>query len=203
MTSRLLTLGHSTRSAEELLDLLVRYETTAVADVRSVPFSRWTPQFNQNPLKRALKERGISYVFLGKELGARSDDPTCYVDDKVQYRRLAATPAFRAGIERLIEGSARERIAIMCAEGEPLDCHRTILVARELIAAGAQVAHILPDGSLELHAASVRRLMERLKMLQPAFLESPEGLEDRVYASQEDRIAYVRSAARAEGEEQA
>lgn len=189
----LLTVGHSTRSVEEFTALLAEHRVTAIADVRSTPSSRWTPQFNQESLRAALKGSGISYVFLGKELGARSDDPTCYVDDKVQYRRLAATPPFRAGVERLIEGSTRERIAIMCAEGEPLDCHRTILVARELVAAGAEVAHILPDGSLEPHAATIRRLMGRLNMLQPAFFESAEDLEDRVYAAQEDRIAYVRN----------
>lgn len=198
----LLTIGHSTRSAEAFLDLLVRHSVTAIADVRSVPFSRWTPQFNQDALKRTLKQRGISYVFLGKELGARSDDPSCYVAGKVQYRRLAGTELFRAGIARLLEGSKTERIAVMCAEGDPLDCHRTILVARELRAAGADVAHILPDGCLEPHETSIRRLMQRLHLLQPTFLESPEALVERVYAEQEDRIAYVRTSGDPEDEEQ-
>lgn len=194
MTRTILTVGHSTRSVEEFVNLLNRYDVTAVADVRSMPFSRWTPQFNRDGLKHALKAQGISYVFLGRELGARSDDLSCYIDGKVQYRRLADTRLFRMGIERLLKGSKTERIAIVCAEGEPLECHRTILVARELQAAGADVAHILPDGSLEPHAASIRRLMQRLHLLQPAFLESPEDLVERVYSKQEDRIAYVRSA---------
>lgn len=189
----ILTVGHSTRSIEELIALLRQNGVTAIADVRSTPFSRWTPQFNREALQKALKAADISYVFLGAELGARSDDPSCYVADKVQYRRLAATAKFQAGIDRLAEGRHRERIAVLCAEGEPLDCHRTILVARELIAAGATVSHILPDGSLEPHDATMRRLMQRLHMLQPALLESPEDLLDRVYAEQESRIAYVRS----------
>lgn len=192
-TQTILTIGHSTRPLEAFLDLLIRHNVTAVADVRSVPFSRWTPQFNQDALKRALTARGISYVLLGKELGARSDDPTCYVGGKVQYRRLAETEGFGSALRRLLDGSVKERIAIMCAEGEPLDCHRTILVARELVAAGADVAHILPDGSLESHEATLRRLMGRLKMLQPAFFESAEGLVERVYAEQESRIAYVQA----------
>lgn len=201
-TERILTVGHSTRPVEGFIDLLLRHGVTSVADVRSVPFSHWTPQFNQHDLNSVLKKRGISYVFLGKELGARSDDPSCYVGGRVQYRRLAENRLFRSGIERLLRGSKTERIAIMCAEGEPLDCHRTILVARELIAAGVDVAHILPDGSLEPHDASIRRLMQRLRLLQPAFFESPEALEDRVYAAQEERIAYVRGVDSTDDEEQ-
>ncbi|MEZ4503018.1 MAG: DUF488 domain-containing protein [Dehalococcoidia bacterium] len=199
----LLTIGHSTRGLGSFLELLVSYQVTAVADVRSVPFSRWTPQFNQEGLRAALKQRGIAYVFLGTELGARSDDPSSYVEGRVQYRRLAESKIFQQGIKRLLEGSETQRIAVMCAEGEPLDCHRTILVARELDSAGADVAHILPDGSLEPHQASIRRLMKRLRLLQPAFFESPQGLEDRAYAEQERRIAYVRTSGETEFEAQA
>jgi uncharacterized protein (DUF488 family) len=120
------------------------------------------------------------------------------VDGKVQYRRLAETALFRSGIERLLDGSKTEHIAVMCAEGEPLDCHRTILIARELVAAGAEVAHILADGSLEAHDDTIRRLMGRLRLLQPALLESPEDLVERAYAEQERRIAYVRNQGAAE-----
>ena len=188
-----LTIGHSRQGVEEFLALLELHAVTAVADVRSVPFSRWTPQFNQDPIKSALRIRGLSYVFLGKELGARTDDPSCYVDGKVQYRRLAATASFQQGLQRVLDGSETQRIALMCAEGEPLDCHRTILIARELVSAGADVAHILLDGTVESHESAMRRLMRLLKMMQPRFLESPDSLMDRVYAEQESRIAYVQN----------
>lgn len=186
-----LTIGHSTRPLDVFLDLLVQHGVTAVADVRSVPYSRWQPQFNQEPLRSALGQREISYVFLGKELGARSEDRSCYVDGRVQYRRLAATDAFKEGLARVIDGSGKEHIALMCAEGEPLDCHRTILITRELAAAGVDVLHVLPNGTLERHADAMRRLLSKLKLLQQGFFESPEQLIERAYAEQEERIAYV------------
>jgi len=186
-----LTIGHSTRPLEEFLDLLLRHGVTAVADVRSVPFSRWQPQFNQDSLKRALAQRKIAYVFLGEELGARSGDPNCYVDGRVQYRLLAATDAFRLGLTRIIDGSSKERLALMCYEGDPLQCHRTILVARELVTCGLEVQHILPDGSLEPHLEMMRRLLVKLRLLQQGFFDSPESLIERAYAAQEKRIAYM------------
>ena len=193
------TIGHSTRPLEAFLDLLVRHGVTALADVRSVPYSRWQPQFNQDSLKRAMRQREIAYVFLGKELGARTEDRSCYVDGRVAYRRLAATDTFRQGLARVVEGSGKESIALMCAEGDPLDCHRTILIARELVADGLEVQHILPDGSLEPHVETMRRLLGKLRLLQQGFFDSPESLIERAYAEQEKRIAYVDRALVAEG----
>ena len=186
-----LTIGHSTRTSQAFGDLLVRHGITAVADVRSTPYSRWQPQFNQDSLRRALVQRTIAYVFLGRELGGRSTDRTCFVDGRVQYRRLAETTAFREGLARVVEGSHKERIALVCAEGDPLECHRTILVARELVASGLEVQHILPDGRLEPHADTVRRLLLKLRLLQQGFLDSPRDLVERAYVQQEKRIAYV------------
>src|SRR5713101_7111495 len=96
-----LTIGHSTHTIEKFADVLCHNRVTAVADVRSVPYSRFQPQFNRESLSRALKEHGIAYVFLGKELGARSEDKTCYENGRVQYRRLSQTRAFRSGLERV------------------------------------------------------------------------------------------------------
>ena len=189
-----LTIGHSTLTFEAFSDLLVRHGVTAVADVRSAPYSRWQPQFNRDSLKRALVEREISYVFLGEELGARTKDRSCYLNGRVQYRRLAATAAFREGLGRVMKGSSKERIALMCSEGDPVKCHRTILVARELVASGLDVRHILPDGSLEPHGETMRRLLGNLRLLQQGFLDSPESLIERAYAEQEERIAYVERA---------
>ena len=82
-------------------------------------------------------------MFLGRELGARPDDPACYEDGRVRYARLARTALFRRGLDRVVDGAHRHRLALMCAERDPLDCHRTILVARELARRGLDVAHIL------------------------------------------------------------
>lgn len=87
------TIGHSTQPWPALRKLLQRWRVTAVADVRSVPASRHTPQFNRDILSRSLSASGIKYVFLGDHLGARTDDLSCYVAGKVQYQRLAQTPA--------------------------------------------------------------------------------------------------------------
>ena len=100
----ILTVGHSDHSLKRFIDLLKRHGVTAVADVRSSPFSRLHNQFNREPLRESLNEQGIGYVFLGHELGARSKDPACYLDGRVQYRRLARTELFRRGLERVIRG---------------------------------------------------------------------------------------------------
>ena len=185
------TVGHSTHEFEDFVSLLELHGVDAVADVRSVPYSRWQPQFNREDLTEALKSQGIAYVFLGKELGARSDDPQCYENGRVQYRSLAETPLFQSGIKRVRDGSKSRRIALMCAEKDPLDCHRAILVARELVASGVDVAHILEDGSLEPHDETMKRLSKQLRLpAQDLFLTSEE-LEDQAYAAQEQRIAYV------------
>ena len=194
------TIGHSRHPLERFIALLHQHEIAAIADVRSMPYSRWQPQFNQAPLKHALAAAGISYVFLGKELGARSDDRSCYVDNRVQYRRLAATAAFHGGLGRLRVGVDSNRIAVMCAEGEPLECHRTILVARELEALGVSVLHILPSGETETHVDALRRLRRMLKVPEQDLFRSAEELLELAYAQQEARIAYVdQDAVKSEG----
>jgi uncharacterized protein (DUF488 family) len=194
-----LTIGHSTHVIERLIELLRAYAVTALADVRSTPYSRRHPQFNRDRLRDALKAAGIEYVFLGKELGARSEDDACYEDDQVQYSRLAQTPAFASGIGRLMEGSRKYRIAIMCAEHEPLHCHRTILVARHLARAGVRISHILRDGSLEPHAVTLARLIGGARGPEPDGPGEPDLFGWRVaeaaeqaYERQGRRIAYRR-----------
>ena len=189
--TRIFTVGHSTHALEDFVSLIEQQGVDAIADVRSVPYSRWQPQFNRENLAEALKARGIAYVFLGKELGARSDDPQCYENGQVQYRALAETPLFQSGIKRVRDGSKRRRIALMCAEKDPLDCHRTILVARELVASGVGVTHILENGSLEPHDETIKRLSEQLRLPAQDLFLTPEELENRAYAAQERRIAYV------------
>jgi uncharacterized protein (DUF488 family) len=185
------TVGHSNHSIEKFLGLLIANGITAVADVRSRPFSRRNPQFNKERLAATLTQHGIAYVFLGKELGARSEDPSCYENGRVQYPRLAATPAFKAGIERALAGAEKFRVALMCAEKEPLDCHRTLLVSRALESAGASVAHILADGSLEPQEKTMSRLIE-LVGLSKGDLFQPGDLIAAACRLREDKIAYVK-----------
>lgn len=193
------TVGHSTHSSSGFLSLLQKHAITAVADVRSMPVSRFTPQFNRYAVERILSEVDIKYVFLGKELGARTDDLTCYVDGRVQYDLLARTSDFVSGIKRLRNGSQSERIAIMCTEQEPLDCHRCVLVARVLEEDGIAVEHIHGDGHIEDHATAMRRLMANFGLDQEdLFRTSAERLQEAL-DRQEQRIAYVNEELRIDG----
>jgi uncharacterized protein (DUF488 family) len=188
------TIGHSNHPIDRFIALLQQHGIRAVADVRSTPYSRFNPQFRKERLQAALADAGIRYVFLGEELGARSKDPACYEEGgRVSYLRLAATDLFRRGIERLLTGMQNHRIAIMCAEREPLDCHRTILVARELEKAGAPVTHILADGSLEPHRHAMERLASSLKLADTDLFRTTDELIEDAYEKQGSQIAYVRS----------
>src|SRR5687767_4120005 len=134
MTPTLFTIGHSSHELDHFVDLLKRHNVSTVCDVRSKPYSRRNPQFNSGELRNFLFGNGISYVFLGRELGARSEDPSCYVEGKVEYERLAKTELFRTGLQWVREHSSESRLVLMCAERDPLECHRTILISRSLTA---------------------------------------------------------------------
>lgn len=191
MQNVVFTIGHSTQPAEHFIMLLRTHGVTAVADVRSKPYSRMNPQYNREDLRAALGEAGVSYVFLGKESGARSEDKTCYRDGKVQYGLLAQTEAFRQGITRVQEGAQNFRIALMCAEKEPLECHRTILVARYLELQGVEIRHILGDGRVESHRDVMNRLVRQLHLPEGDMFSSREDVVAEAYRLQEERVAYT------------
>ena len=158
------TIGHSNHAAVDFLALLHQHDVHAVADVRSVPYSRFNPQFNRDALRRDLTAAGIAYVYLGRELGGRSDDPACYVEGRICYERVAETQNFKDGLCRLEKGMADHRIALMCAEKDPLHCHRTLLVAQTLDLGGTSVEHIHSDGHLESHAHAMDRLLSAVRL---------------------------------------
>lgn len=193
MNDVLYTIGHSTHPAEKVVNLLREHGVTAVADVRSQPYSRMNPQFNREPFCSELKNAGIAYVFLGRELGARSEDRGCYAEGKVQYDRLAKTALFRIGLERVLQGMRDHRVALMCAEKDPLTCHRTILVCRHLVGRGVKVAHILEDGRLESHDDAVSRLLRELGLSESDLFRSRTEVLDEAYARRAQQIAYTES----------
>jgi len=163
-TKAVFTIGHSNHPLDGFLALLLQHGVTALADVRSVPHSRRHPHFNRKALAAALETRGIDYVFLGGELGGRPRDPALYEHGRVSYERVMRTEPFRAGIGRVLRGAARQSIALMCAEREPLDCHRTLLVARALDLWGLEIRHIHADGRVERHADAMDRLVEKFNL---------------------------------------
>lgn len=199
--AKVLTIGHSTHTIERFVELLRQHGVTALADVRSAPYSRFNPQFNKTALERSLRENGITYRFLGKELGARSDDPSCYENGRVRYRRLAKTSLFRAGIARVKKGMETHSVALMCAEKEPLECHRTLLVSRALEREGIPVTHIHADGRLEIHHDAMVRLLQLVGLPTSDLFRSEDELIEEACAKQEERIAYVDEAQTKEASE--
>jgi uncharacterized protein (DUF488 family) len=185
------TIGHSTHELEAFVSLLRQHGVEVIADVRSQPFSR-LPEYNRDVLDAALRREGFRYVPLNRELGARRDERDCYVDGQAVYERVARLPLFQDGLERLVRGAQQHRIAIMCAEKEPLDCHRTILVARHLRSHGLRIQHILADGSIEEHTDTERRLVRRMdvapNLFEPELTEA--DLIEQAYDARGRQIAY-------------
>ena len=155
----LFSIGHSNIPAARFAAMLQDAAVTAVADVRSVPNSRWFPWFSQKALAAQLSSIGIAYTAMGDTLGGRPRDDSLYRDGVADYEAMAKQPEFRAGLDRLQEIIARSRVCLMCAEREPLDCHRCLLVARRLAERGLTIGHILHDGTVESHAATEQRLL--------------------------------------------
>ena len=159
----LFTIGHSNLPAEQFLALLRAHGVTAIADVRSVPFSRRFPWFSSRPLAERLQSKGIVYVMVGDTLGGRPANPALYCDGVADYEAMAGTADFRAGLDRVVTEMTSRRVCLMCAEREPLDCHRCLLVSRALARRGWTIGHILADGSVEPHAATEERLLAGLR----------------------------------------
>ena len=192
MSQNLYTIGHSIHPLPQFLDLLKKYQISAICDVRSAPYSRWQPHFNREPLQQELKRHNIAYVFLGNELGARSSDSSCYdAEGRVQYGRLAQTDAFRRGMGRVLDGMKNYRMALMCVEKDPLTCHRTILVCRHLRRdSDLSILHILDDGTIETHEESEMRLLKLARMEQADLFKSMHEQLEEAYDHQGRRIAY-------------
>ena len=143
------TVGHSNHDLDRFFDLLRGADIRAVADVRSDPDRVYRDHFKQVPLRVALAEVGIDYVFLGAELGGRPRTPTHFDDEgRARYDLMAAEPAFSQGLARVRDGAQRIRVAVMCSEANPLECHRRLLVGRALTLDGVQVLHIRADGAV-------------------------------------------------------
>ena len=177
-TLEVFTIGHSTLPYERFIALLRHAGVDAVADVRTSPFSRHFPQFNRDTLKSELRLDGVSYVFLGRELGGRPSDPKLYSEGVADYEKMATCEAFGKGLERVVEGAKRYRIALLCSEHDPIDCHRCLLVSRALAKKGVRVSHILTDGTV----ASQARIEDRL-------LELAGRVSDDLFATREERLA--------------
>jgi uncharacterized protein (DUF488 family) len=204
----LFTIGHSNHSLDHFIELLVEYKLHTIIDVRSSPYSKYSPHFNKDVLEDALRNANIDYIFLGRELGAQRSEDDCYVEGKAKYDRIAHLSTFRHGLERVLQevednrGAPQTqnnafggpRVALMCAESDPITCHRTILICRELkkTCPDIKITHILADGTEEQQELSEKRLIN-LHKLQPGLfgdLTSTSGLIEKAYDLQAEKIAY-------------
>jgi hypothetical protein len=190
MSAEILTIGHSNHSAERFLALLRGAEVVLLIDVRSVPYSRRLPHFSRPQLETLLADAGIAYEFRGAELGGRPPRPDLFHRGVADYRHMAAEPSFHSGLARVREAATERRTALLCAERDPLDCHRALLVGRALAEAGSAMAHILADGSLEPQAAFEERLLRITGKDAPDLLASREARLAAAYHARVRRAAY-------------
>ena len=187
----LYTIGHSDHELPHLISILMHHHITAVADVRSHPYSRLHAQYNQDIISRMLRRNGIHYVHLGAEFGARRDELDCYVNGQAKYDLIANLPAFRKGLSRLREGIKRQTIALFCAEHDPITCHRMILICRQLRYDPIDILHILRDGSLENNHDSEIRLVKSTGDQPSHLFKSEDHIVNEAYDRQSLRIAYT------------
>jgi uncharacterized protein (DUF488 family) len=187
----LYTIGHSHHELPYLVGLLQSVGVRTLADVRSQPFSRRLPQFNRPDLEYDLKRSGLAYVFLGDLLGGRPSALSLYDEEgRVDYLRLRATDFFQRGLQ-LLEARKNGRVALLCAEEDPLDCHRGLMIAPALVERGVSPWHLRGDGSLESMAMMEERLL--------ALTDVGEGMLDGLFALQvsaEERREYLKEAYR-------
>ncbi len=149
----LFTIGHSNVALDDFLGLLQQHGIEAVADVRTVPRSRYVPHFNAGQLRDALARCAIDYLPFGQDLGGRPAGDEFYDEEgHVLYGRLAVSPAFQAGLNRVLAGAQASRVALLCSEEDPSRCHRHLLIARVLRERGVAVSHIRRDGRIEAEA---------------------------------------------------
>ena len=187
----ILTIGHSNHTFEQFLALLRQAGVTAVADVRSSPFSQYAPQFDKDDLKDALRDYEIAYSFLGRELGGRPRERALFCNGVADYEKMAKEKTFREGLDRVIEGASRHRIALMCSERDPLDCHRCLLVARRLAERGTQIRHILASGEIVNHFEIEERLLSLEGLVANDLFATRQERLEVAYRARGHKVAFA------------
>lgn len=184
---KIYTIGYSSFEIDKFISVLMQYNITAVSDVRSSPYSKFKPDYNREYLSKKLKENGIQYAFLGNNLGARFEDRSVYRDGVVDFELARKLDCFKAGVDRLIEGSKKYTIVLLCAEKDPAECHRSILIARNITNI-FNVLHILGDSSIESQTQLEHRLEKRFGFDQAVLFGDTLKM---AYDKQARKIAYA------------
>jgi len=169
--SKIYTIGSSIHTVSAFISLLYRYKINAIADVRSVPYSQHTPQFNKDALKDNLKESNICYLDFSNEFGAKRTEKEAYTDNCVDFSKVMNLPIFLGGIDRINTGISKGyNVALLCTEKDPLDCHRFSLVSRAIIEKlHIDVYHILFNGDI-LNHQELEKMMLRIFNLDSSLL---------------------------------
>jgi len=189
------TIGHSTLDLDVFLGMLRDQRVELLIDVRSRPQSGRFPQFSQPGFQEALEASGVAYLFMGEELGGRPDDPDVYMrDGVVDYRRRRKSYAFRSGIERVLAEAESRSVALLCAEEDPLECHRFLMICPELVAAGVSPIHIRKGSKLDSQEQAENRLLAASGLDSMAgntlFPEARLDALDEAYDSQARKCAF-------------
>lgn len=191
MNREVFSIGHSNHLIEVFVALLQGNEISAIADIRSVPTSKYAEHFNSAELASELHKNKIEYVYLGAELGGRPSAVDLFTDGIADYEKMAKASKFRKGIDRVIKGADRYRIALMCSERDPMDCHRFLLVARVLAEHGLIVKHILPGGGVLSQADMEEHLLSWAGAGENDFFLSRAERLNLAYRKRSTRVAYA------------
>lgn len=187
------TIGYSVLEINEFIEILKKFKIDVLADVRSQPFSRHKPEYNKHSLSKFLNKENIKYIFLGEECGARISNLECYINGKANYSLIANTDSFKNCLNRIKKGMKKYNICLMCAEKDPINCHRTILICRNLRFNNFDIKHIIAKGNIEDHSKLEKRLMKLHKIQENDFFISKKELIEKAYDIQSEKIAYTES----------
>lgn len=195
MAHQLFTVGHSALEVSAFLKLLHHFDVSLLVDVRSNPRSLRFPHFDREELAGTLKLSDVQYLFLGEELGGRPEDLKAYRSDGVvDYRARRASASFRAGIDRVVAELEQRDLALMCAEEDPLSCHRFLMICPELVNLGLNPRHIRKDGVIETQEAAEDRLLRTQKLAAVAgpslFAVDRQNALESAYLEQSRKFAF-------------
>ena len=198
MNNTIYTIGYTGFSLSEFLNVLKNYKIQVVIDVRSSPYSERYPNYNRPNLEDTLKKSGIYYRNYADEFGARQDNPIYYTDGYLDFKKFSKSQAFQNGVVKIRNSLDKGYlIAFLCAEKDPIQCHRAILVSREFSDLGYNVHHILTNGKYETQQDIEQRLLAMFfpNGIQQDFFSEPLDLDtaiDIAYRKQNQKIGYQR-----------
>lgn len=190
---KIYTIGYSGHNMESFISLLMHNRIDVVCDVRSTPYSTYKPDFSRGSFRKHLNLANIKYSFFGDQLGARPKDRSCYVDGQATYQKISNSDFFREGLERIRKGSGMLNLALVCSEKDPIECHRAVLVCRNLDEVRSRIAHIHTSGNIESQDDFDARLVELHGLTPPPLLSTKNDWMNAVavaYQKQGDAIAF-------------